>query len=584
MPIKKIKIGKTVFVSIASALRFYKNSKYTYDQRVRRGWNNVEAITIPKLIKGTKRTDGLKITIDKKTYPSNAAAALSLGISYSAFMSRKYRGKNRNEIKLKGTIPRKSRSKIQILNDTIADLKAYAKKNSINKTTDWYKVKLDDVANIIAYYNKKIQTKKISAYKFLCEYYPKKKFLPWLFSGKGLKMPDKTWDQKKNRILYIRWLVKKLGFKKKVEYYGLKENHFSKNYGANLLHSNSKVGRKKFDIIDLLEETYPNYEWQFWKFSKISNNFITEKQKKNLSEKELKVLKLKIKKRHKLVFKWILKQEKIPQSSNKIYDLSNSIVKKYKGARSLLKTYKNFPDLVISLLDVKIDRFKFKHNGRGFWEDKKNHTEAIQYLAKELGIKKCNDWYTVQYDDFDKIGIGRMPSLREYKGSFAKCIIKNIPKCKLVESKFDRSSKYEYRARRFAICIYGEKNVKHNFYPKFLNGLELDIFVPNNKMAIEYNGSQHYFFNKHYHKNNKVFLDSKLRDKKKLVLCKKNNINLIVIKYDSWDGFPKSFLKIIEKHHKLRKFEKDNFWKRFKNEDIYKDINNEIKKTKRIFK
>ena len=81
-------------------------------------------------------------------------------------------------------------------------------------------------------------------------------------------MPDKTWDQKKNRILYIRWLVKKLGFRKKVEYYGLKENHFSKNYGANLLHSNSKVGRKKFDIIDLLEETYPNYEWQFWKFSK----------------------------------------------------------------------------------------------------------------------------------------------------------------------------------------------------------------------------------------------------------------------------------------------------------------------------
>ena len=63
--------------------------------------------------------DKNKITIDKKTYPSNAAAALSLGISYSAFMSRKYRGKNRNEIKLKGTIPRKSRSKIQILNDTI---------------------------------------------------------------------------------------------------------------------------------------------------------------------------------------------------------------------------------------------------------------------------------------------------------------------------------------------------------------------------------------------------------------------------------------------------------------------------------
>ena len=583
MPIKKIKIENTVFVSTASALRFYKNSKFTYDQRIRRGWSKVKAITTPKLVKGTKRTDGIKITIDNKTYPSNASAARSLGISYWAFMSRKYRGKNRKEIKLKGIIPRKSRTKIQILNDTIQDLKKYAKKNSINKTDDWYKVKLDDIANIIAYYNKKIKRKKISAYKFLCEYYPKKKFLPWLFSGNGLKMPDGTWDQKKNRILYIRWLVTKLGFKKKEEYYGLKESHFAKNHGAHLVHSNSKSRRIKYDIIDLIEETYPHYKWQFWKFSKISNNFITKKQRKDLSNKELESLKLKIKKRHKLVFRWILKQENIPHNSNKIYDLSNSMIKKYKGARSLLKTYKNFPDLVISLLDVKINRFRFKHNGRGFWEDKKNHINAIQYLGQELGIKKCNDWYTVQYEDFEKIGIGRMPSLKEYKGSFAKCIIKNLPNCKLVESKFDRSSKYEYRARRFAICLYGEKNVRHNCYPKFLNGLELDIFIPNNKLAIEYNGSQHYFFKKHYHKNKKGFLDSQFRDKKKSILCRKNEINLIVIKYNAWDGFPKSFLEIIEKHHRLKTFEKANFWKRFKYEDIYRDINNEIKKTKRKF-
>ena len=81
--------------------------------------------------------------------------------------------------------------------------------------------------------------------------------------------------------------------------------------------------------------------------------------------------------------------------------------------------------------------------GRGFWQDRKNHKLAIQHLGKELGIKKCNDWYTVMYDDFEKAGIISVLGFQEYKGSYAKCIIKNLPKCNLNESKF-----YEY-AKKF---------------------------------------------------------------------------------------------------------------------------------------
>ena len=86
--------------------------------------------------------------------------------------------------------------------------------------------------------------------------------------------------------------------------------------------------------------------------------------------------------------------------------------------------------------------------GRGFWEDRENHKLAIQHLGKELGIKKCNDWYTVMYDDFEEAGIISVLGFQEYKGSYAKCIIKNLPKCKLNESKFDRSFKYESGVHR----------------------------------------------------------------------------------------------------------------------------------------
>ena len=581
MPIKKIIINKKTFSSITGkngALEFYKIPKTTYDQRKLRGWNTIDAITTPKLFEGQNRTDGVKIRINGKTFASKAAAARDLGIGYSALISRIDRGKSKKEIKHKGNLPKKSRSKIKILKDTIHNLKLFAKKNSITKKEHWYLVKLDDVANIIAYYNKKIDRKKISAFEFLKNYFPKKNFYPWLFSGKGLKMPDGTWDKKENRINYIKWLIKKLGYKSKEQYYLLQEQHFAKNHGSHLLHSNSNKSRKTYDIIDLIEESFPKYKWLFWKFKKISNNLITEKQKKSLTNKELKLREIKLKNRHKLIFNWVLKKENISINSKEIYNLNNSTFKKYKGARSLLKTYRNFPDLVIALTNKKINRFKFKHLGRGFWEDRENHKLAIQHLGKELGIKKCNDWYTVMYDDFEEAGIISVLGFQEYKGSYTKCIIKNLPKCKLNESKFDRSFKYEYRARRFAVCIYGERNVIKNHHPKFLNGLELDISIPKKNLAIEYNGKQHYIYIPHFHRNRKNFLNSLANDKKKIELSAKNNVNLIVIKYNEWDGFPKSFLNIIQNKFGLSKTERSNFWRRFKKDDLYPEVMLELKK------
>lgn len=88
----------------------------------------------------------------------------------------------------------------------------------------------------------------------------------------------------------------------------------------------------------------------------------------------------------------------------------------------------------------------------------------------------------------------------------------------------------------FEICkkLYGEKNVLFQHRPFFLrvgkSQLSYDIFIPKIKIAIEYQGKQHYepvsFFG-----GEESFRQQQQRDKQKLQLSKENNIKLIYISY-----------------------------------------------------
>jgi len=69
--------------------------------------------------------------------------------------------------------------------------------------------------------------------------------------------------------------------------------------------------------------------------------------------------------------------------------------------------------------------------------------------------------------------------------------------------------------------------------PKFLGGLELDGYCEELKCAFEYNGKQHYYYNKHFHRNGiKDLISQNIRDKIKKQICEENGINLISIPYN----------------------------------------------------
>jgi hypothetical protein len=115
-----------------------------------------------------------------------------------------------------------------------------------------------------------------------------------------------------------------------------------------------------------------------------------------------------------------------------------------------------------------------------------------------------------------------------------------------------KESSGEKECRRVLQKIFNKPFL--NQRPDFLNNpvtggrfnLELDCYDESLKLALEYNGVQHYKFVPYFHKNKEAFYNQKYRDDMKRRICKENNINLIevpnTVNVDKIEGFIKDKL------------------------------------------
>jgi hypothetical protein len=82
-----------------------------------------------------------------------------------------------------------------------------------------------------------------------------------------------------------------------------------------------------------------------------------------------------------------------------------------------------------------------------------------------------------------------------------------------------------------------QKKVARNIRPSFLRNpetgkfLEIDCYDPEFRIAVEYNGIQHYVFPSVFHKSEKDFHDQLYRDRLKKKLCEENDVYLIPVPY-----------------------------------------------------
>lgn len=98
-------------------------------------------------------------------------------------------------------------------------------------------------------------------------------------------------------------------------------------------------------------------------------------------------------------------------------------------------------------------------------------------------------------------------------------------------------SKGEVECRRVMQKLFDKPFYKTR--PRFLNNpvtfgtnnLELDCYNEELKIAVEYDGAQHYKYIPYFHKTYEAFLNQRYRDYMKEQMCKENNIRLIRVPY-----------------------------------------------------
>jgi hypothetical protein len=100
-----------------------------------------------------------------------------------------------------------------------------------------------------------------------------------------------------------------------------------------------------------------------------------------------------------------------------------------------------------------------------------------------------------------------------------------------------RQSKGEVECRRVLENIFRKSFTSQR--PDFLRNpvtggtfnLELDCYNSDMKLAVEYNGVQHYKYTPYFHKNKEHFMNQKYRDDMKRRICKEHGITLIEVPY-----------------------------------------------------
>lgn len=116
----------------------------------------------------------------------------------------------------------------------------------------------------------------------------------------------------------------------------------------------------------------------------------------------------------------------------------------------------------------------------------------------------------------------------------------------------------------------------HVYSADWLGKQTLDVYVPSKKLAIEYQGEQHYFKNQ-FNQNDKELEKQQERDKRKVQLCIENGVDLIEIDYEDDIHDIYAFVKTVNNYFReeiisLENIKKDNDYGKIYFRDLLKNI------------
>lgn len=149
-------------------------------------------------------------------------------------------------------------------NNQLKFLDWLGKELGFKSMTDWYQITAELIYKhggeglLLKYFNN-------SPIQMLQTLYPTIEWIPWKFST---HVPNGYWEDPNNRIKFVSWLGKELGYASMEHWYQLTTDVISKHGGRGLLN-----GYFNGSAIQMIQTLYPNHEWIPWKFAHVPNGY-----------------------------------------------------------------------------------------------------------------------------------------------------------------------------------------------------------------------------------------------------------------------------------------------------------------------
>jgi hypothetical protein len=130
------------------------------------------------------------------------------------------------------------------------------------KPEDWYRVTVKDFKRHHGISMLKSYSSGGSILSAITDVFPDYPWIPWLFN----RIPAGYYNDRANRLRYLRWLGNRLGFKQPEDWYQLKQRDFHRNCGEYFVYYQN-------GSIQAAKDLYPNYPWKEWMFSSVPKGF-----------------------------------------------------------------------------------------------------------------------------------------------------------------------------------------------------------------------------------------------------------------------------------------------------------------------
>ena len=126
------------------------------------------------------------------------------------------------------------------------------------------------------------------------------------------------------------------------------------------------------DIQKLLSVVYPEYNWEPWRFQKMS--VLSVKPFMEMVSKKLKI-----------------------KSLNDWYKVNKEQIKGFEGGESILKANKDSLYKILSTVYPEHTWLPWKFDqSKTYWSDSSNWKQVLEFIGQELNIKEMNDWSQIK--------------------------------------------------------------------------------------------------------------------------------------------------------------------------------------------